>query len=71
MASVELERGITKVVLTLSMREAEVLKRVMDNVGGTVTGDAPRRHADAIGDALQAAGIRPCPERVQDSMYFD
>lgn len=43
--------------LTLSQDEAETLRLILGHVGGS-THDTPRKHTDAVMEALKAAGIR-------------
>jgi hypothetical protein len=47
---------IISVSLTLDVETAKTLKVILGRVGGSPT-DSRRRHADAISDALEGAGI--------------
>lgn len=49
-----------KIVLSLSMKEAGVLLKILDNVGGNPLG--PRGEADSIRYALIGVGIVPTGE---------
>lgn len=48
---------IETVHLTLSIHEAEALRAVLDSIAGS-TVDSPRKHTDAVANALGKAGVR-------------
>lgn len=55
------------VQLTLSWREAEVLRHLVRRVAGC-TRTSARHHADSIGEALNAAGVPAVPIKTSASV---
>jgi hypothetical protein len=70
MAKCELKPANVDVVLTLTMREAQVLRRVLNRVGGA-PGRSARGVTDGINDALKSKDIDVCSDAADGSVNFD
>lgn len=61
-------KQIKTVVLELTEKDASVLLKVLNNVGGLSSG--PRGVIDRIGNALYTAGVQPIYTKTVGAIYF-